>query len=93
MNKIARKLKTIENKIDKLEAEIANIQENCPHENLTYKYCGSTGHYDRSDDAYWMIWKCQDCKKQWQTSQNDAYNLKTNVYPQAKRVKSMNGGY
>lgn len=71
----------------KLFKELLVLQDTCPHQDLTYKYEGSSGNWDRSDDIYWIDWKCQDCGKAWSTSQNDSWNLTTKVYPQARQVK------
>jgi hypothetical protein len=79
---------------EKLEARIAEIQilikqlqGVCPHDNLTYKYGGDSGNYDRSQDEYWIDWHCNDCEKRWTTSQENSYHLTTVVYPQARRIQ------
>lgn len=77
--------------IESVEAELAgqlhSLQENCPHEDLTYKYGGSSGNWDKSDDSYWIDWKCNDCYKTWTTSQDNSYHLTTVQYPNAKRIR------
>lgn len=67
--KIATKYNRLQSKICKILLEIEELRALCPHENLTYKLCGSTGHWDRSDDSYWIDWSCQDCGKKWTTDQ------------------------
>lgn len=47
----------------------AKLRRDCPHPTPTLKYCGSSGNWDRSDDAYWIEWHCPDCDLHWTTSQ------------------------
>jgi hypothetical protein len=66
---IETKRKRIEEKIRKLEEELKQLQLNCPHNNHTKQYRGSTGNYDPHNDCYWIEYHCQDCDKQWSTPQ------------------------
>jgi transposase-like protein len=67
--------------------ELDQLEKECPHQDLTYKYGGSSGNWDKSDDKYWIDWKCHDCGKSWTTSQDNTWHLTRKVYPQAKQVK------
>lgn len=73
----------------KLADELHQLQEKCTHRgNLTHKYNGSSGSWDRADDCYWITWTCHDCGKRWETSQDNAWHLENKVYPNSRRVKS-----
>jgi len=80
---VQRKIKSLNNRINKLHADIKNIQNECEHENLTYKYWGSSGNYDPSADVYGIDWRCQDCGKFWTTDQTNSWHLTKVVYPHA----------
>ena len=65
--------------------EQIDLQEECQHRGeLTYKYQGSSGNYDPSNDCYWIDWECHDCGKRWTTDQN--YD-EVRKYPNAKELK------
>lgn len=66
---IAKKVTRRKNRIRQLQSEIAQIQENCPHQNLLYSFGGSTGSWDR-EDSFWIDFYCKDCEKRWQTDQS-----------------------
>lgn len=80
------KNKAIQDNIQELFQELIKITNECPHLDLTYKYNGSSGNWDKSDDQYWIDWKCHDCSKSWTTSQDYSWDLTTKVYPQARRI-------
>lgn len=83
---IAKKREAIETKQDELRAELQDLQCKCTHQgNLTYKFCGSSGNWDR-DDSYWIEWRCHDCGKRWTASQDNSYDLTNRVYPNSTRV-------
>ena len=67
------KISTRYEKLFKKEAEIEDkiraLQEECNHPNVEKEYRGSTGNYDPSCDAYWIEFKCPDCRKQWSEDQ------------------------
>ena len=58
-----KKIKKINAKIAELELEKKQIQENCSHRQIFYRYHGSTGNYDPSDDGYIFEYKCTMCEK------------------------------
>jgi hypothetical protein len=45
------------------------LKELCTHPTASKKYCGSSGNYDPSADAYWIEFRCPDCGKFWMTDQ------------------------
>jgi hypothetical protein len=71
---IRRKISSLQNKIKVLNSSIIEIQENCPHHNLTYTKRGSTGNWYR-EDSFWYVWKCLVCDKQWNTDQDRENNI------------------
>ena len=86
---ISRKRISLEKKLAKIYKEYEVLQDTtCEHKHdLEYKLGGSSGNWDRSDDCYWIDWKCNECGKRWTTDQNDIYNLTTKVYPHAVRIR------
>ena len=57
--------------IQKIYGEIKMIQANCAHVGLTGKFKGDTGNYCKSDDSYWVEFKCLNCGKQWVEDQKE----------------------
>lgn len=86
VNAFRKKRERIRAKNLKLLKELQALREACPHENLMYKLCGDSGNYDKSLNVYWIEWRCDDCEKRWETSQDNCYHQTTVEYPQAKRV-------
>lgn len=84
---IKAKTKAIQDDIQKLFQELLKISAECPHLDLTYKYNGVSGNWDKSNDQYWIDWKCHDCSKSWTTSQDNSWHLTRKVYPQSREVK------
>lgn len=84
---VKKKRLQIENKMCILQEKLEILREECPHQDLTYKYGGSSGNYDRYDDSYWIDWSCNDCGKRWVTSQDNSYHLTSVVYPHAVRIR------
>ena len=84
---VKKKRLQIENKMLTLHANLGTLREECTHQDLTYKYGGDSGNYDRSQDCYWIDWNCNDCGKRWSTTQDDSYNLTKVVYPHAVRIR------
>lgn len=62
---VKAKHKRITDKIDGLYLDLRNLQEECPHPNLTVSHGANTGNYDPSSDCYWKDYKCPDCGKMW----------------------------
>lgn len=84
---IANTRKRIERDQKKLSDELKELQEKCTHQgNLTYKYNGSSGNWDRND-SYWIEWHCKDCGKRWNTSQDNSYYQTEKQYPNSRRVQ------
>jgi len=86
-DKIRARRKRLALAYDFIAKEEASIEADCPHETLTYKYQGDTGNWCKADDSYWIDWKCDDCDKRWQTTQDDSWCLTKVVYPHAKEIK------
>lgn len=86
--KIKKTRERIELDMKALYVELESVQAKCTHQgDLTYKYQGSSGNWDRNDDCYWIEWRCQDCGKRWTTSQDDSWNLTNKVYPNSRRIR------
>lgn len=68
-NQVQKQYLTIRNKIDRLNDQLGELQEQCQHPNVEKTYKGNTGNYDPSADSYWIDWLCPDCKKYWMTDQ------------------------
>ena len=66
---VRRKLATIQRNQTKWDQAERSLQHICPHPNASKKHCGSTGNWDRNDDAYWIEYKCPDCGKFWTVDQ------------------------
>ena len=69
-NNIRKKYDKITSKISSLTQQLCELREECPHENITYKYFGSNGNYDTSANSYGIDWHCQDCDKRFTTLQD-----------------------
>ncbi len=77
---------SIELKILKLNDELTDLQDKCPHHTLRYRGCGTSGGWDY-EGSYWYDWFCPDCDKRWRTEQN--YDVKMSIlkkYPNAKKI-------
>ena len=66
---VHRRLATITKNQLKWDTEEKILQNLCPHPNASKKHCGDTGNWDRSEDSYWIEYKCPDCKKFWTVDQ------------------------
>ncbi len=66
---IRRKLATIRKNQNKWILAEKALHDVCPHLDASKKHCGSTGNWDRSDDCYWIEYKCPDCGKFWSVDQ------------------------
>jgi len=84
---VRRRLEALQRQVTKATYKISELREVCPHDDLTYKYCGDTGNYDKSQDCYWIEWHCHDCSKRWTTTQDNSYELTTKVWPKARRIR------
>lgn len=71
---VQRKYRSLTEKITKLYDQVAELQHECTHPDVTKQYRGDTGNYDPSQDSYWINWHCPDCGKRWRTDQ-DRENL------------------
>jgi hypothetical protein len=68
-SQVKRKRITIQNKMNTLNEQMAELKTMCQHPNVDKKYRANTGNYDPSADSYWIDWNCQDCGKRWMTDQ------------------------
>ena len=66
---VRRKALTIKKHIDKWNTAYKELQTICLHTDHYQKKNGSTGNWDRGDDAYWIEHYCADCDKRWVTDQ------------------------
>ena len=88
-------MSTIREKREALELIIENaynalkaLRDQCNHSGeLSYQYQSSSDGWSKSDDAYWMDWHCHECGNRWTTSQDDAFELTTKWFPNAKQVR------
>lgn len=49
--------------IRRLNEEIVQLQNNCPHDKKIGTYGANTGNWCKSDDDYWISVTCLDCEK------------------------------
>lgn len=63
--KIAARIK----QLSKIQNEIYALQDECTHPNIDKQYKGSTGNWSKSDDSFWIEFKCLDCGKRWTENQ------------------------
>lgn len=66
---IRRRLQTIQKHQQKWDDAEKELRSLCSHPNVSKKYCGDTGNWDRSQDSYWIEYKCPDCNKFWTVDQ------------------------
>lgn len=66
---IRRRLQTIQKHQQKWDDAEKELRSLCKHPNASKKYCGDTGNWDRSQDSYWIEYKCPDCNKFWTVDQ------------------------
>lgn len=65
---ISRRIAKCKEKILEQTLKIKELQEECTHTGVHFKYRGGGGGYDR-DDSYWINYKCPHCDKYWRTDQ------------------------
>ena len=83
---VIKKKISIELKILKLNDELTDLQDKCPHHTLRYRGCGTSGGWDY-EGSYWYDWFCPDCDKRWRTEQK--YDIEMDIlkkYPNAKKI-------
>ena len=73
---IRSKVQRLYDKCAALYHQIEELKGICEHPDVTKKFEGSSGNYDPSNDAYWIVWKCPDCGKRWTTDQSRENVLK-----------------
>lgn len=66
---VRRRLKTISKNQLKWDTAERELQSQCQHPSASKKYCGDTGNWDRSQDSYWIEYRCPDCGKFWSVDQ------------------------
>lgn len=69
MNKIKKKVNSIQLKIALLYDQLRIIQESCPHTNVEKIPFSDSGGWDYVTTKYWYDCKCQDCSKWWREDQ------------------------
>lgn len=82
-----RRQAALQAKVTYWENKLGEFKKLCEHPNLTYKYGGSSGNWDR-DEYYWIGWTCDCCNRKWTTDQS--YDIKKDMlkkYPHAKEIK------
>lgn len=52
-----------------LDIQLAYLQYHCKHESVKKEYKADTGNWSKSDDSYWIEFKCPDCGKYWTVDQ------------------------
>jgi hypothetical protein len=62
-NKIQKRLRTLRDQLDKIDAEIESIQESCPHEDLITRT--NIQNMTWGNVQHWIEYKCRDCDKFW----------------------------
>jgi hypothetical protein len=86
-NRILKKRLILENKIVKINADLIQLQDNCTHPKLRYRYNGSSGNWD-NDSFYWIECFCPSCKKRWTHDETSQEYLKINkIYPQIRSIE------
>lgn len=60
-NSYSKKYQKLVLKQKKIDEEIEQLQNSCPHENVNIKPESDTGNWDRSDDSYSVVVECDDC--------------------------------
>lgn len=58
-----KSIEKINKKLEKLQEKKKEIQDGCIHPEILYRYIGSTGNYDPSDDGYTFCYICEHCGK------------------------------
>jgi hypothetical protein len=55
----------IKAKINEWTVKLRELEQACPHTNVSRKAKADTGNWCPSDDTYWYEFKCPDCGKFW----------------------------
>jgi predicted RNA-binding Zn-ribbon protein involved in translation (DUF1610 family) len=66
---ISKQREMIEFTIDAQRNMLKFLQTKCTHPNVVSQYKADTGNYDKSQDRYWVEFRCPDCGKQWMEDQ------------------------
>ena len=84
--RIIRRRETLEKRLDKIKEDLKDLQAECPHHNLRYRYGGTSGNYD-GYEAYWSDWYCPDCQKRWHAGNKSELEEELyKRYPHAKQI-------
>ena len=70
LNILQRRIQ-IEQQIAQAYTSLKALQEECAHPALVGIFRSDTGNWSRSDDVYWVEFKCPDCGKRWDENQSD----------------------
>ena len=65
---IATRVSRLNKHISDARQRIKELQEECPHTNVTKTYEGDGGGYDYKA-SYWIDFVCLDCGKRWTEDQ------------------------
>lgn len=65
MEFIRNRINEIHSEILKLNTELKEIQNICPHTNANSYNKADVGNWCTADDRYWTEYICTDCGKQW----------------------------
>ena len=68
---ISQRHEQIVQRLSEAYVDLSTLQEECTHPGLVGTYKADTGNWSRSDDAYWVEFRCPDCSKRWDEDQND----------------------
>lgn len=66
---VRRRRKTIDAHQQKWYDAEEELQTLCQHPNVIKKHESDTGNWDRSQDCYWISYRCPDCDKRWTVDQ------------------------
>ena len=59
----------LRNKIEKLYADLSDLQKTCNHPRATKRAGSNTGNWCKSDDCYYYDCECPDCGYRWTEDQ------------------------
>lgn len=62
---IKKEREIIEENLFQYRKRLKDLQESCPHPNLSFVNKCDVGNYDPSSDCYWTEYYCPSCGKAW----------------------------
>lgn len=69
------KITKLKQKIAKLQKDIEDIQQGCPHTVVEGEYKSNTGNWCPQDDCYWIQASCLDCGTRFHVDSKDCEEL------------------